>query len=251
MDDRDRWWGRVREIHVSGATWWWWWWLWPGIFQFGIFLCIAPSAFKYLSTSRRFSGSWNYFFIFFYLFALSFILFLFPLFSSKFVWFFCIRLLDCPCAFSNYLLVEFSFIPLECSVLFLLLRPASRSFKHSFFQQYLWINLFYYNFTPGKFSHICLLMAYQWSLSNNKSPRVSRTLLSILADLNKAVVWMILISPPISNSSSLFLKLFGNVPTEPNTNYITINLMFQRFFFCSLARFEYLYFFWFSFVFTR
>ena len=26
MDDRDRWWERVREIGVCSVTWWWWWW---------------------------------------------------------------------------------------------------------------------------------------------------------------------------------------------------------------------------------
>ena len=27
MDDRDRWWERVRKIDASSATWWWWWYL--------------------------------------------------------------------------------------------------------------------------------------------------------------------------------------------------------------------------------
>ena len=25
MNDREKWWERVRDIHVSGTTWWWWW----------------------------------------------------------------------------------------------------------------------------------------------------------------------------------------------------------------------------------
>ena len=44
-------------------------------------------------------------------------------------------------------------------------------------------------------------MVFNWSLSDSKSPQVYRTLLSILA-----VVWMVSIYPPISNSSSPFTK---------------------------------------------
>ena len=47
-------------------------------------------------------------------------------------------------------------------------------------------------------------MMFHWNLSDSKSPHVSRTLLSILANLNNFVVWMVWIFPPISNSSSLF-----------------------------------------------
>ena len=28
MDNRDKWWGRIREIRVRGTAWWWWWWWW-------------------------------------------------------------------------------------------------------------------------------------------------------------------------------------------------------------------------------
>ena len=35
------------------------------------------------------------------------------------------------------------------------------------------------------------------SLSDNKSPQVSKTLLSILPDLNNAVVWMVSARPPV------------------------------------------------------
>ena len=27
MNDREKWWERVRDIRASGATWWWWWWV--------------------------------------------------------------------------------------------------------------------------------------------------------------------------------------------------------------------------------
>ena len=47
-------------------------------------------------------------------------------------------------------------------------------------------------------------MAFHWSLSESKSPQVSVTLLSILAVLNSAVVWMVSTRSPTSKSSSPF-----------------------------------------------
>ena len=58
------------------------------------------------------------------------------------------------------------------------------------------------------FSHQRLLVVFYWGLSNSKSPQVSRTLLSILADLNNAVFWMVSILPRISNFSSPLLQNF-------------------------------------------
>ena len=43
-------------------------------------------------------------------------------------------------------------------------------------------------------------MVFHWSLSDSKSPLVSRTLLTILAVLNNAVVWMVSTRPPTSKS---------------------------------------------------
>ena len=28
MNDREKWWERVRDIRAGGTTWWWWWWWW-------------------------------------------------------------------------------------------------------------------------------------------------------------------------------------------------------------------------------
>ena len=56
------------------------------------------------------------------------------------------------------------------------------------------------------FSHQLTLMVFHRILSDSKSPQVFRTFLSILADLNNAVVWMVLIHPPISNFSSLLFN---------------------------------------------
>ena len=79
------------------------------------------------------------------------------------------------------------------------------------------------------FSNQRKLMVFHWSLSDSKSPQVSRTLLSILADLNNTVVWMISDRPPNSYSTSFLSKLLGTVPSVPITTGITITFMFNIF----------------------
>ena len=69
-------------------------------------------------------------------------------------------------------------------------------------------------------------MVSHWSLSYRKSPQVFRTLLSILADLNKAVVWMISTCPLISKSSSPLVT----VPRAPIIIGVTDTFMFHSFF---------------------
>ena len=86
--------------------------------------------------------------------------------------------------------------------------------------------------------HVC------WCLSASKSTQVPRTLLSILTDLDNAVVWMVL----VSNSGSPFTKPFEIIPSALITVGITITFMFQIFF-NFLARFEYLFLFSFSLIF--
>ena len=58
-------------------------------------------------------------------------------------------------------------------------------------------------------------MVFHWSLSDSKSPQVSRTLLSILAVLNNAVVWMVSTRLPTSKSSSPFSNPLVTVPNAP------------------------------------
>ena len=91
-------------------------------------------------------------------------------------------------------------------------------------------------------------MVFLWSLSDSKS-QVSRTLLSILANLNNAVVWMVSTYPPISKSSSPFINPLVIVPRAPITIDINITFMFHSFF-NSFARSRYLSFFSLSFNFT-
>ena len=55
------------------------------------------------------------------------------------------------------------------------------------------------------FSHPLTLEVFHWSLSDSQSFQISRTLLSILIDLNTAVVWIVSNLPLISNAFSLIL----------------------------------------------
>ena len=91
-------------------------------------------------------------------------------------------------------------------------------------------------------------MVFHWSLSDRKSPQVSRTLLSILAVLNNVVVWMVSIRTPTSKYSSLFNNPLVTVPNAPITIGIIVTCMFHSFF-NSVARSRYLSFFSHSFSF--
>ena len=92
------------------------------------------------------------------------------------------------------------------------------------------------------------LMVFHWSLSDSKSPQVSRTFLSILAVLNNTAVWMVSTLLVISKSSSPFNNLLVTVPKAPITIGIIVTFMFHSFF-NSLARSRYLSFFSHSFSF--
>ena len=74
-------------------------------------------------------------------------------------------------------------------------------------------------------------MVFHWSLSDRKSPQVSRTLLSILADLSNAVVWIVFIHPVISMSSSYFINPLVTVPRAPIPIGINVTFMFRSLFF--------------------
>ena len=66
-------------------------------------------------------------------------------------------------------------------------------------------------------------------LSDTKSPQVSRTLLSILADLNHAAVWMVS-TCLISKTFSLFTYPFGIVSSASSTISTTVTFIFHSFF---------------------
>ena len=61
-------------------------------------------------------------------------------------------------------------------------------------------------------------MVFHWILSDSLSPQVSRTFLSILANVNNAVVWMVLILPLIFISSSPFSSFFSKRSESTNNN---------------------------------
>ena len=85
-------------------------------------------------------------------------------------------------------------------------------------------------FTPWEFFHSCYLMVFHWSLSDSKSPLVSKTLLSILAVPSNAVVWMVSTRPPISKSSTPFNSPLVTASSAPITIGITVTCMFHSFF---------------------
>ena len=106
-------------------------------------------------------------------------------------------------------------------------------------------NYYYYSL---EFFNQRKLMVFRWRLSDSKSPQVSRTLLSILAVFNNAVVWMVSTRPPTSKSSRSFINSLVTVPKAPITIGIIITFMFHSFF-NSLARSRYLSLFTYSFSF--
>ena len=92
-------------------------------------------------------------------------------------------------------------------------------------------------------------MVFHKSLSDCKSPQVFRTLLSILADINNVVIWMVSSHLLISKSSSPFINPLVTVPRAPVKIGINVSFMFHSFF-SSLVRSKYLSFFSLSFNFT-
>ena len=86
---------------------------------------------------------------------------------------------------------------------------------------------YYYYLLIESFSHQYWLMVFHWRLSDSKSPQVSRTLLSILAVFNNAVVWMVSTCPPTSKSSSPFINPLVTVPKAPITIGIIVTFMFH------------------------
>ena len=73
-------------------------------------------------------------------------------------------------------------------------------------------------------------MVFHWSLSDSKSPQISRTILSILIDLYSGVVRMFFTRLLIAKSSSFFTRPLGIVPSAPITIGITGAYIFHCFF---------------------
>ena len=96
--------------------------------------------------------------------------------------------------------------------------------------------------------HHCLLMVIHWSLSDSKSPQVSRTFLSILVDLNNTVVLMLSARSLIFNSSSPLSKLLGIVRVH---QLLLVSLSCSIAFISSLVISKYLSLFSFSLIFIQ
>ena len=82
-------------------------------------------------------------------------------------------------------------------------------------------------------------MVFHWSLSDSKSPQVSRTLLRILAVLNIVVVWLVSPRPPTSKSYNPFNNPLVTVPKAPIMMGIIVTFL-VHIFFDSLVRSRYL-----------
>ena len=88
---------------------------------------------------------------------------------------------------------------------------------------------YYYYLTIESLSHQHWKIVSHWKMSDSKSPEVSRTLLSILADFDNAVVWIVSTPPLISKSSSPCNNALVTVPSASITIGITVTFMFHSF----------------------
>ena len=165
----------------------------------------------------------------------------FHYFTQKWFRFFCIRLLIYLCAVFTNLFVGFSFVKLECLVLFALFGHVSVFFKSYNttrrnklkgigkripFNLFLLVVLYDLLFIHLRF----FLLEFEWQQVFSGFQNSS------LGDLNHAVVWMVSPCPFISMFCSLFTNHLGIVPSAPPTTGITVTFMFQSFFSNSLAK---------------
>ena len=72
-------------------------------------------------------------------------------------------------------------------------------------------------------------MVFQWSLSESKYPHVSMTLLSILSNLNNAIIGKVSILVLISNSSISFTNPLVTLLSAPITLGVIVIFMFGKF----------------------
>ena len=73
-------------------------------------------------------------------------------------------------------------------------------------------------------------MVSHWNLKDNNSSQVLRTLLSILADLNNTLVWIVSTRPLLSMSSCRHFNPLVTVHRAPFTIGITVYFHVQQFF---------------------
>ena len=85
--------------------------------------------------------------------------------------------------------------------------------------------MYYFYITPFEFFLLVLANGVRMS----KYSQVSRTLLSILTDLNNAVVWMVSARPSISNTPNPLYQFLEDLYKATITTGITVTLMFDIF----------------------
>ena len=107
-----------------------------------------------------------------------------------------------------------------------------------------------YYFYSLRVVHISVIWWYFIEVCDNKSPKISRTLLSILADLNNAVVYLVSACPLISKSSVPCINPLVTKSRALISIGIIVIFMFHSFV-SSLARSRYLSFFSLSFNVSR
>ena len=116
------------------------------------------------------------------------------------------------------------------SQLCLLLYSFCASFLHLLI---MWLTVYYY-FTILRFFYTSVSWGFStgvWlTASLLKSPQVSRTLFSILADQNDALVWLVSTRPLISKSFSPCTNPLVCVPIKQITIGITVIFIFHNFF---------------------
>ena len=94
---------------------------------------------------------------------------------------------------------------------------------------FLFINIILFSYVS--FSYKRCLMVSQWNMRDCKSPQISGTVLSILADLNNAAVWMVSPRTLICKSSCPYTNPITTVLSAPIPIADTVSLMFHRGFF--------------------
>ena len=80
-------------------------------------------------------------------------------------------------------------------------------------------------------------MFFHWSLSDTNSPLVSRTLLSIWADLNRDVVWMVSIPRAPTTISTTLTFMLHHLKKNLFGNMLVVILCFVHIPFVNMARF--------------
>ena len=95
------------------------------------------------------------------------------------------------------------------------------------YHYYYYFYYYYYSFRVFHISFIWSSFTRVWV--GSKFPQVSRTLLSILAVLSHAIIWMVSTRPPTSKSFNPFNNPLVTVPKEPITIGIIVTFIFHNF----------------------